>query len=215
MWRLLICFILLGTITEAGPLPREKGEVFLALSVQAPRLTSTDSLYGNIYTEMGIGNELILGLDAGGDGFSMSKIVGFLRWPDKKKTGRLKVAYDFGIGQIDNRFAVRSGISAGGGFDLGQNRSGWAVLDMRTAIFDFTGLVNTEIDATLGASLNPDLKIIFQLQGGLPALELPYLRAAPSAIYQIKPNHHIEVGLVAGVLYEKGTQIKLGFWRQF
>ncbi|MEO1139647.1 MAG: hypothetical protein AAFW87_09335 [Pseudomonadota bacterium] len=200
----------------AGAWLRADGETFLSFSVETEfenGITDGSRLYGTVYAEHGLTQNLTLGLDAGGYEEDFGKVIGFLRWPLGVTEGPTKLALEFGMGLANDTFAIRPGISWGRGISAGDT-PGWLSVETRATIFDgFDGVFET--DFTIGLKPAPKSIILFQLQTGTPSQSDPYAKLAPSYVHEIKPGRHIELGLTAGILEDDDFKLKFGFWRRF
>jgi hypothetical protein len=213
LWLALVLLPWCAAMAQAGAWPREKGRVFLSFSSQIEE-RDENGINGQshgFYAEYGATARLTLGLDVNGDALRMSKAIAFLRWPLGRADHRLKLALEMGAGQVEDKTALRPGLSMGRGFSLG-DRHGWFNADLRAILNGDTAF---ETELTAGLSVTPRAKVIVQLQAGLPDGGRDYLRLAPSFVYQMRPGAQIELGLLEPLSGGGARGLKLGLWRQF
>lgn len=215
MPRFLIMLLLLATQAGAGAWPREKGDLFLSFS----NTFQTGSNGGasdwmSLYAEYGLAERATIGLDFGGDGVRSTKTVGFLIMPVSRPDAVWKRSVELGFGEVDDRMAFRPGFSIGRGTKL-LRRDGWIAVDTRWVMFqDGRGGSRVESDLTLGLSAGRRSKVIVQFQAGDPSNGAPYLRLAPSLVFERKAGRHIEIGMTAGIVESSDLGVKLGIWRR-
>lgn len=219
MLRCLIPMLLLlpwlAGMAAAGAWPRDKGQSFLALSgqVDGPDQFGLYRQSFTLYAEYGATERLTLGLDIGGDAQRMTKAIAFARWPIGPAERAMKIAYEIGVGEVEEEAALRPGLSLGRGFTL-SGRHGWAAIDGRAVLFG-GGQAALESDITIGLSTTPHSKAILQIQTGRPAFGRTYSRFAPSFVHETKPGLYLEFGVVAPLSGGGENGVKLGLWRQF
>lgn len=216
MARVLALLMLIAAQAEAGAWPREKGKTFLSFSIEAeqPDAYGRVKTYSTLYVEHGLSKRLTLGLDAGGDRNRMSKAILFLRVPLLNPSRKTNLSAEIGAGRAADRTALRPGISLGRGFRWGK-RYGWMALDTRFVLFDGAARWLIESDATLGLNATRKTKLILQVQSGFPDHARSYVKVAPSLVYEFRPGHHAELGVVAGVKELDSVALKFGLWRYF
>jgi hypothetical protein len=213
---ILLIFSVLAPMAQAGPWPREKGHAFLSFGglSEIDETTGTISTYSTLYGEYGLTEKATLGLDLGTDQRRSSKAVVFLRLPVRPDTHTTKIAAEMGFGVEDGSAAIRPGLSIGRGYTLGK-RNGWMTADSRTVLFkDFKDTL-FESDLTLGLSATKRIKMILQLQTGVPVNDTSYIRFAPSVVFKRKTGRYIEFGATAGIVGIKGLGLKIGSWFEF
>lgn len=215
---LLLALMLLPWLAipaRAGAWPREEGQLFLVLSgqIEGRDASGLYRQHGALYAEYGATDRLTVGLDLGNDTIRMTKAIGFLRWPLGPPDRPLKLAFELGAGQVEEKNALRPGLSLGRGLVL-WNRPGWLALDGRAALFGGRD-VALESDLTFGLSTGQKTRLILQLQTGRPEKGGPYTRFAPSLVYETRPGRQIELGVIAPLTGEGEPGIKLGAWRSF
>lgn len=215
-----LILVLLGFLLPqpgtAGPWPRGEGNQFLSVSLETEienGITDTDDLYGTLYYERGLSNELTLGFDGGSDPLGDSKAIGFLRWPAGNQDGPSRLAFEFGLGAFDSTFAVRPALSWGRGIKHGET-DGWISVDTRLVFQDtFEGVL--ESDFTFGLKPSPRGMVILQLQTGQPSDDDFYAKIAPSYVQELRPGRRIEFGVISGITGTDEFKLKLGLWREF
>ncbi len=213
MLRVIAMLVITAVQAHAGAWPREKGQAFLAYSVEVDTEFPYRA-YSAIYGEYGVTEKLTLGIDLGGDDTVSSKAFAFVRYPGKTTHGGFKTAWELGIGLAEGDFAFRPGIAYGRGIKWGQI-DGWVGLETRSIIFSNFQSGTFEADATLGLSITKRSKFIFQIQSGVPPLESAYMRVAPSLVLEQRPGRHLEIGAAAGIMGTDEFKLKIGTWRQF
>ncbi|VAV92967.1 hypothetical protein MNBD_ALPHA07-193 [hydrothermal vent metagenome] len=212
----LLMFLVLASPAQAGPWPREKGHVFLSVGgvSEVDETTGTIATFSTLYGEYGLTEKITLGLDLGSDGRRSSKAMAFLRMPLTRASKKTKLAAEMGLGFANGEKAIRPGLSIGRGFTLGK-RNGWMTADSRAVIFkDFNDIL-FESDLTIGLSATKRLKVIMQVQTGIPAHDTSYVRLAPSIVFERKPGRHTEFGVTAGIKGVSGLGLKIGSWFEF
>ncbi|SEL80255.1 hypothetical protein SAMN05443999_10872 [Roseovarius azorensis] len=219
MSRLLILGLILmpwlAVMATAGAWPRDKGQVFAVLSgqIEGPDEFGFYRQSNALYAEYGVTGRLTLGVDLGGDALRMNKTIAFLRWPLGRVDRSLKLAFELGAGQVEEKNALRPGLSLGRGFMLG-GRQGWLAVDGRAVLFGGRD-VALESDITFGLSASRKTRMILQLQSGRPDTGDPYARFAPSLIYETKPGQQVELGVITPIAGGGDNGIRLGLWRRF
>lgn len=205
----------LAAMATAGAWPRDKGQVFAVLSgqIEGPDEFGFYRQSGTLYAEYGVTGQLTLGVDLGGDALRMNKAIAFLRWPLGRVDRPLKLAVELGAGQVEEKNALRPGLSLGRGFTLG-GRQGWLALDSRAVLFGGRD-VALESDITFGLSIRRRTKVILQFQTGRPDAGDPYARFAPSLVYETEPGQQIELGVITPITGGGDNGIRLGLWRRF
>lgn len=211
----LLCLPCLYTMAAAGAWPRDKGQTFLAASgqIEGPDQFGLYRQSFTLYAEYGLTERLTLGLDLGGDALRMSKSIAFVRWPIGRVGRKVRLALEFGVGEVDEDAALRPGLSLGRGLTL-WGRHGWAAFDGRAVVFGGSRLT-LESDMTLGLDATRRSKAILQLQTGRPSFGRAYTRFAPSFVYETKPGAHLEFGVILPLTGGGERGVKLGLWRQF
>jgi len=216
--RLLVILAILpwlATAVHAGAWMRAKGEGFLSLSgtVEEPDEFGLYRQSFGLYAEYGATDRLTLGVDLGGDMLRMSKALAFLRWPLRDPGRETKIALEIGAGQVERENALRPALSVGRGFALG-TRHGWLNVDTRAIVFE-SGAIAWETELTAGLSVSERIKVIAQVQAGIPVRGRDYLRLAPSAVYEMRPGTHLEFGVTEPLSGGGKRGVKLGLWRTF
>jgi hypothetical protein len=196
----------------AGPWLREEGSGFLSTSA----LIGADGTAASVYVEYGWRPKttLVGKIDHSASGTQTALVA--LRKPIGPTDKTWRLAYDLGAG-VERRddltygFA-RTGLSVGRGLSFGEDRSGWAVIDLS---FDqpFSGLDPTlKIDATLGIGLNDTWKVMAQVFFSATPTDQA-VTFAPSGIYS--PRKNVITYQVGLELNEAGPHLRLALWRDF
>ena len=146
MTRVLLILLALTTAASAGPWPRAEGEGFLSFSLDIDA-EELDDNFVSFYLEYGLGRGRTLVIDRQESGDQIGKTFALLRFPLGKPDRQLKLAYDVGLGAVDDHVAFRTGFSIGRGWAIGDEAhqgpfkwagrwSGWWSIDRRPLIFD-------------------------------------------------------------------------------
>lgn len=197
----------------AGPWPLAEGEGHLSFGIEGDPADGTGH-YATLYGERGIGAGRVLGLDLGHSEDSFDKAVLFLRHPFGEGGPDSPRAWEIGIGVVDDRAALRAGVSVGRGFTLG-GRPAWMSLESRTAIFDADGAGRIEADITLGAETGRGNKWLVQVQMAAPSDRSPYAKVAPAYAFAAGPGRHLLLGATAGVVNSSDARLSIGLWQRF
>ena len=216
MRAIILMILLLASQAQAGPWPREKKHVFLSVGgvSEIDETNGTIATFSTLYGEYGVTEKITFGVDLGSDGRRSSKAVIFLRRPLTDTAKTTKLAAEIGLGYVNGDKALRPGLSIGRGYTLGK-RNGWMTADSRVVIFKGISDIQFESDLTLGLSASKRLKLILQLQTGIPAHDTSYVRFAPSLVFERKPGRHTEFGVTAGIKGVSGLGLKIGSWFEF
>ncbi|EAQ27163.1 hypothetical protein [Roseovarius sp. 217] len=203
------------TTAEAGAWPRDKGQTFLATSgqMEGPDEFGLYRQSFTLYAEYGLTERVTLGLDLGGDTLRMTKSIAFARWPIGRAGRKVRLAFEIGLGEVDETAALRPGLSLGRGLTL-WGRHGWAAFDGRAVVFGDSRMT-LESDITFGLNTTQRSKAILQLQTGRPSFGRAYSRFVPSFVYETKPGAHLEFGVILPFSGGGERGVKLGLWRQF
>lgn len=214
--RVLILLLLMAGQAYAGPWPRGKGKVFYSAHINGEYAEDTGLLsqFGTLYAEYGLTEKITLGVDYSGSEIRTDKAVAFVRIPLFGTERRFRYAAELGVGLVDGDMALRPGFSIGKGVSLGK-RNGWMTLDTRIVLKDGPNDMRVESDFTFGLNLGERSKLIAQLQAGLEPKGSDYVKFAPSYVFERKPGHFWELGLVADITGGSVYGAKLGIWREF
>jgi len=187
---LVAALILAATGAGAGAWPFPKGTGQLSFSVEGDRGDGTGT-YSTLYAEYGLRDDRTLGLDLGFARSDADKAVVFYRW-NQQPNGNSRLAYEFGIGMVDGKAALRPALSLGRPITLG-NGYGWVALDARAILRDdMQGRL--EADLTIGGDAGGDDKWLVQIQTAAPSYEAPYAKIAPSYAFGLGKGRHVLVG---------------------
>ncbi len=225
MIRALFILLALTTSVSAGPWPRAEDEGFVSFSLDLD-VQEFDNNFVSSYLEYGIGRDRTLIIDRQQSGDMLGKTFVALRFPVGRPERQLKLAYDVGLGVVEDNAAVRFGLSIGRGWSIGQDIrekpfqwkgqwSGWWSVDTRTLVFrdGVNGIFETDI--TFGAQLTPRLKSISQVQTGAPFDGNAFAKFAQSFAYQMSEKRHYVLGITHGIHDVDVLQVNLGFWQDF
>ena len=75
--------------------------------------------------------------------------------------------------------------------------------------------VDYKLDVTVGVTLANHRKMFMQVQMGAPHGDEAFVRLAPSVVFPMGPNRHLELGLSVGLRGDDQLGIKLGIWQKF
>jgi len=220
-WMMTLMICLVPAPVVAGAWPREPGSFFLSagytVSVDAEALGDTPfqaNGYTSVYLEYGVSERLTFGIDAGMGAPGDHTAIAFARTPIRFGSGSDRFAIKAGIGTTRNtgltQSLVQIGASWGRSIQTGYG-NGWMSLDTSVDYRLMTQDIDAKVDLTLGIKPNDRTKLMLQVQSG----SAPYLRLAPSAVRQIGPGRHVELGLDIGVIGDKTVGLKLGSWLEF
>ncbi|WP_397542368.1 hypothetical protein [Roseovarius salis] len=211
--RILAPLVLIAARADAGAWPLPEGDSHLSFSVEGDRGDGT-GLYSTLYVEHGLGGGRTAGVDLGLSETDANKALAFLRWHDRPGDGAAtRLAYEIGIGMVDEQAALRPGVSVGRGMELGQN-AGWVALDARAVVFEeLEGRL--EMDLTVGADTGADDKWLVQVQMAAPGDASPYVKLAPSYAFERSGGRHILLGVTAGIVGFDDVKLNLGLWQGF
>lgn len=211
---LMLACLALATPAQAGAWPRGKGNVFLTFShhATAGRLSGPVYNYTAFYMEYGLNETLTLGLDLGHGVSGEDKAIVFLRGPlwEPGRFGRL--GWEMGLGRIAGANALRPGLSYG--MDL-PGGAGWLALDILIEIPLDAPRLDRKADLTLGLNHSDRLRSIWQLQTGKSQGDPGFARIAPSLVWKLRDNTHVELGASAEMRSARAFGLKLGIWQEF
>ena len=209
----LLCAVwLLGLMIgpgHAGPWPRDKAAVFLALS-------RTSGAFGEsqVYGEYGLGRRRTLVTEAATSraGWRGQLLVRHALSPGKRGA---QMALALGVvvvapQTIKPQAALRVGLLWGKGFS--GRLPGWVSVE---ALADLgPGGVATRSTTTLGLKPRPELMSILQLQTETSATGV-MIHAATSMVWEARKGLSLELGLRQGIVGSAARQVKLGSWISF
>lgn len=213
MFRALLILLFLTSAAAAGPWPRAEGEGFLSFSFDLDA-EELDDNFLSFYLEYGLSRNRTLVIDRQERGDEIGKTFALIRFPIGSLDRNLKLAYDLGIGAVDDQGALRAGFSIGSGWSMGE-RTGWWSVDSRALLFDDGEEGIFESDITFGAQINPRLKAIVQLQGGIPSEGEAYAKIANSIVFQASKSRHYLLGITTGIHEADDVHINIGLWQDF
>jgi len=208
----LFAGLLTGAPAHAGPWLRGKGDVFLSFGTEIAE-NGEDGFY-TLYGEYGLREWVTLGFDLGGSAEDLYKAVIFARVPLRGKEGKIRLAFELGVGVKAEEPLLRPGLSIGRGFAVG-DMSGWMAIDTTALIGAVRGYTEMNTDVTLGLNMSKRIKLMLQLQNGHHLTEPGYLKLAPSVVFERKPGQHFELGMLAGIKNAEDLALKLGLWQSF
>lgn len=212
MLRIAVLILVLAGPAPAGPWPRAAGEGFVSFAVEADP-EDGGSPYATLYAEYGIGAGRVLGLDLGRSEDYFDKAVLFFRQPFGAGDTPTVAAWEIGLGMVDERPSLRTGLSVGRGVTLGA-QPGWTAFDLRTSLLG-SGNAILEADLTVGAETGNGNKWLVQLRMAAPTDSAAYVNIAPAWALRVGPGRHLLIGVTAGVLNSSEARLGLGFWQAF
>lgn len=226
--RLGVLIFVLGlwpTCAQPGAWPREEGKVFLSFATRlsmpkdvlrmgADALVTAQSgplqQYDTIYLEYGLTPKVTLGIDYGRSVSGGSKLVGFVQHPLSKEGANTKVAFQLGLGEIQDERVVRPGLMIG--WPLKQ---GWVAVDTFLEYAPATQRADIKLDATAGFHLKNDRNILLQIQAGESTSDPPFIRFAPSYVFKSGKRSKTVLGLTWGLKGDDSVGVKIGAWAEF
>lgn len=214
-----IAVVVCGKAVHANPWPRERNQIFVAVSgTYLNALSGNDSvLEGNAYLEYGLTDRLTLGLSANDSQIDYTHAYGFVRWALSAPDQSLKLAASVGVGQSrqDNDWdhMVRAGFSVGRSMDLG--KPGW--WNVTAAVEEHALFSNPihKLDATVGWNLNPRLQTIIDLETSQRSGTAPSYTARTSLAWAIRARSHLVVGIEAKEVDTTFLGLRLGWWLRY
>ena len=172
-YAIVIILWLWPLVAQAGPWPRQPGQVYAALSSSYAQ----GRQYHGFYTEWGTPNGLTMGMDIGADSHGRTaKLISFIRWPVGQGRARLRYSLDAGIGRFGDLGVVRFGAAMGAGMPV-FGRDSWWVLDGQLLRPAAHSAPDSQAQALWGVHVGPRPQPDFGATGG-PG----YARAQPCPI---------------------------------
>lgn len=213
MPRILILLVMLASRAGAGAWPVPEGHGQLSFSIEGERGDGTGP-YTTLYTELGLPGQRTVGVDLGLADRDADKAVAFLRWhkggDDWQDT---LTAYEFGIGMVDEKAALRPALSLGRPVLFG-DIYGWVALDTRGILFDDLE-TRIEADLTIGGGIGNGDKWLVQVQMAEPSEGDFYAKLAPSYAFEQAEGRHLLMGVTAGIAGFDDIKLSLGLWQKF
>ncbi|SNR23765.1 hypothetical protein EYF88_02005 [Paracoccus sediminis] len=228
-----VFWLVLASISHAGPWPRDPGHSFLALSGE---FDGAGNAYTGFYAEYGLARRRTLGLE-----ISTTNVgeTGVMLWYQKSLDGGEgpnKLSYSMGFGVIrqdgnllpQSQFALMWGRGFSGIWD-----GGWLTAEARVKVAGKSekvwvreGLSSVEyayltpdavakLDLTLGVRPIPLLALVNQLRLESQKDAEFSAKLASSAIYDLGGPARLEVGVIAPLIGPSEAALKIGTWLEF
>lgn len=205
---------------NAGAWLREKGTGFVSLSFG---ITQTDRTTNSVYAEYGLTDGTTIGIDISTFTATDDARTGnghlFLRRSIGATDGPTRLAYEVGLGGIwdDDQTSptVKTGLSWGRGFTLGNSRNGWVNLDAAYIYEPTNGQHETKIDSVFGLDFGEFTTGMVELSLGHQDGET-YGAVEPSML--IRPrNSAFNIKMGAEIPFEDSGEaaLKLGLWYKY
>ena len=203
----------------AGPWPREKGQLFTAVTSTyryAPDIGVLDS-EGGFYLEYGLGDRLTIGIDAMDDLASYSHAYGFARWAIGPPEQTWKLAVSVGAGAsrrgADWGAMGRFAVSTGRSYKLW--RPGW--LAITAAIEDHAVWSDPtyKLDATVGLHISDRVLTFVDLETSRRTGVPDAITLRGSLAWQAWGENHLIIGVEAKDVGIRFYGIRAGFWTRF
>lgn len=229
-----LLLMLTASEAAAGAWPREKGAAFFSLSQTMSTGTQTllaptldISSYTGLYAEYGLTEKLTIGLIAGkggdiGSGQSdsdVTSILGFARYPIWSHDSGHRVAFDLGVGTIEDttdglQQRIRPGLAWGYGFESRWG-GGWLGIETSLDYRQPTGDTAFKADLTAGIKPNDRYMYIFQVQSGRYPNAEPLVRIAPSFVRKMSDHFHLQLGGFVGAKGDDSIGGTIAVWASF
>ena len=216
---LWVALVFWASAVQANPWPREKGEVFVALSgtYRYGLDTGRRELDGDAYLEYGLTDRRTLGFSGNHTRIDYSHAFVFLRQALSPPNQQLKLAGSLGVGasRQDQDWGpmLRLDMSVGRATELWG--SGWWSVTAAIEHHELWEDPLFKLDGTFGLTVTPRLKALVDL-------ETSQRRGVPNAItlrgsvaWAVKKRTHLVMGLEAKDIDETFLGLRLGFWQTF
>lgn len=198
-------------VAQAGPWPRQPGQVYAALSSSHAQ----GRQYHGFYTEWGTPNGLTMGMDIGADSHGRSaKLISFIRWPVGQGRTSLRYSLDAGIGRFGDLGVLRFGAAMGAGMPV-FGRDSWWVLDGQLLRPAAHSAPDSQAQALWGLHVGPRHSLILALQAGQDMRGRSHARFAPSWVFSLgaRGAMRLELGLLQGLNGPRSSGVKIALWQ--
>ena len=216
---LTIALACVAGLADAGPWPREKGQLFMAaggnflLSDGAQLPVHYDP---TLYAEWGLTDQITLGVDLHtADKGRIATAFAFASIPLPHLDHPHQVSVSIGYG-IRARDRIASETLLRGGLSWGRSLAeGWLAIDGSATFGTIDTTWRPKMDATWGHNWSDRWTTTVQLQTGQGWTNDYYAKISPTAIYTFRPDIKIAVGAVKGLTGDRGAALKLESWLEF
>jgi len=203
----------------ADPWPRERGQVFIALSGTV--LNTPDGLNstveGSAYLEYGLSDRLTIGVSANHTQIDYSHVFGFARWAVSAPERSLKLAANVGLGQ--SRQDADWGPMVRLGFSVGRSMSLWTPgwWSVRAAVEEHAVFQNPiyKLDATVGWNITPRIKAFVDLENSSRSGTASSRTARASLAWETAPGAFLVGGFEVKDVDTTFLGMRLGWWLSF
>lgn len=217
---LVICLWLWPALAYAGAWPKERWDGYLSLTLYGSADTAGELPEAAIYAELGLGNNLTLGLDLykGQKGQTDHALLFMTRAITPNR--RFKLAFTTGVGLdkpygLGERVLGRLALHAGWGLDRG-----WLAADISadwSYWIEYRLLYDPDLkaDFTYGRRLTPRYSVIAQVQTGQPPGGEPFVKLAPALSITLGRRAEVLLGYTHGVMADETRKLSLGVATRF
>lgn len=211
MLRILffLLFFCLPEYGEAGAWARDKGNTFVALSF-SQELQSKD-IRQQIYLEYGLTPTLTFGLKAS----NKRETKVFVR---KTLTSGPNLVWAGSLGVVTNRDAaatplVTTGVHVGKSYET-RAGSGWAAVDLETAMTFGGALDHLEVSSVLGLNVTNLWKLMLNADYYKDRTG-QYFKLTPSVARELSGHTYLQLGVTQTVLGGSETRPEISVWFDF
>ena len=222
MWRGAV----IGTIgmlwvasVQAAPWPREKGEVFTAVTGSYRYAPETGQVQreASFFLEYGLTPRVTAGFDANDAQADYTHAYAFVRWPVSPAATPLKRAVSVGAGlsRSDGDWGPMARLA----FELGQEIDGkypgwWSIV---AALEDHSvsGALSYKLDATLGIDITPGIKGIVDVETSRRSGLDHAVTVRTSLGWKLRGPHHVILGFETKDANTRSYGVRVGLWRRF
>ena len=222
MLRLAALLIIIAHPAWSGAWPRDRGQWFLATSVEVRNYAIADrfqslSYYSSFYMEHGLTDRLTVGLNAGHGSTADTDVRGFLRLPILGQGAR-KLALELSVGKIDHKPYTGIGLQYGYGFNVA-GRSAWFSAEARIehTLGEEASMQSkrqSKFDVTLGMTHLNDVKTILQVFN-TEIDDVLYPTLATGLVVPLGGEFSLESGLLFDMIDGGRPGLKFGLWKEF
>ncbi|MEM8881087.1 MAG: hypothetical protein AAGC82_10855 [Pseudomonadota bacterium] len=222
-----------GQPGDAAPWARDPAEVFLSYSVSVDTTRDEISsgsldpdIFQSLYSEVGLGRRLTLGVDVGGDDEDTLGAA-FVRYTFTRNAAIWQVATDLGFGLREDggeeAELFRTGFSVGRGFTRGtldwlpfvDPRGGWFSIDSSAYIDPDGDQSLWQSEATFGVNFTDRYAAMMQLKvEEYPGSDFSVF-ISPSVLATVGEATTLQAGGRFGVEGSEDVGLRLGVWREF
>lgn len=222
MLRLAALLMILAHPAWSGAWPRDRGQWFVATSVELRGYAVADkvqdlSYYSSFYLEHGLTDRLTVGLNAGHGTSADTDVRAFLRMP-VLSSGSRKLALELSVGKIDHKAYTGVGLQYGRGFEIA-GRPAWFSVEGRVEHVVGQELAmdskrQGKFDVTLGMTHANDVKSMVQVfNTEIDGTIYPTL--ATGLVVPLGGEFSLESGLLFDLIDGGRPGLKFGLWKAF